>query len=145
MNKATALRFLASTCDGLVFVGMMAFQIMHALGVPLPLNLVDRGASKAAVETLQYAKHRNISILLPKYFRCENYSDPMQSETFPAHGILDGTYEFLLLILDYVTDILDVTFEFPESTKAGATMGVGVFVFIVIWVVVPFVLIKRHN
>ncbi|KAJ8441239.1 hypothetical protein Cgig2_033963 [Carnegiea gigantea] len=86
MNKAAALRFLASICDGLVFVGMMAFQIMHALGVPLPSNLVDRGASKAAVETLQYAKHRNIPILLPKYFRCENYSNPMQSETFPAHG-----------------------------------------------------------
>lgn len=138
MNKAAALQFLASICDGLVFVGMMAFQIMHALGVPLPSNLVDCGASKAAVETLQYVKHRNIPILLPKYFRCESYSNPMQSETFPAHGILDGTYEFLLLILDHVTDILDGTFEFPESTKAGATMGVAVIAFIVKWFV-PFV------
>uniref|UniRef100_A0A7C9DN36 Phosphoglycerate kinase n=2 Tax=Opuntia streptacantha TaxID=393608 RepID=A0A7C9DN36_OPUST len=89
IDKAAAVRFLTSICDGLVFVGMMAFQIMHALGVHLPSYLVDHGASKAAVEILQFAKHRKIPVLLPRDFRCENFSNSMQLETFPAHDILD--------------------------------------------------------
>lgn len=83
------MHFLASTCDGLVFVGTMAFQIMHALGLPLPSTLVEHGVPEEALEIVQYAKRQNIPILLPKDFRCE-HSCQMQLETFPAHGILDG-------------------------------------------------------
>ncbi|KAF3441833.1 hypothetical protein FNV43_RR15748 [Rhamnella rubrinervis] len=86
--KAAALRFLASSCDGLVFVGMMSFQIMNALGLSVPLNLVEHGALEEALHIVQFAKSRNVQILHPKDFWCKN--DSGQFEIFPAHGILDG-------------------------------------------------------
>ncbi|GMP84954.1 hypothetical protein CsSME_00038284 [Camellia sinensis var. sinensis] len=58
LEKAAALHFLAARCDGLVFVGMMAFQIMHAQGLPVPKKLVERGAIKEALNLTQFAKFR---------------------------------------------------------------------------------------
>jgi phosphoglycerate kinase len=49
-DKADALHFLASKCDGLVFVGKMSFQIMHALGISVPLEFVEYGALKEALD-----------------------------------------------------------------------------------------------
>ncbi|KAJ0027260.1 hypothetical protein Pint_35677 [Pistacia integerrima] len=89
-KKATALRFLASSCDGLVFVGMMAFQIMHALGLPVTSNLVEKGAYKAALDLIQFARDKNITILYPKDFWCMNNHLPKQLEIFPAQSIVDG-------------------------------------------------------
>ncbi|KAH7511988.1 hypothetical protein FEM48_Zijuj12G0042500 [Ziziphus jujuba var. spinosa] len=90
LDKATALHFLASRCDGLVFVGMMSFQIMKALGLSVPLNLVEHGALKEALNIVQFAQGRNVQILYPKDFWCKNDRFPRQFEIFPAHGILDG-------------------------------------------------------
>lgn len=90
LDKAAALHFLASRCDGLVFVGMMSFQIMKALGLSVPLNLVEHGALKEALNVVQFAKGRNVQILCPKDFWCKNERLPRQLEIFPAHGILDG-------------------------------------------------------
>uniref|UniRef100_A0A2N9I5Y3 Phosphoglycerate kinase n=1 Tax=Fagus sylvatica TaxID=28930 RepID=A0A2N9I5Y3_FAGSY len=53
-DKAAALHFLASRCDGLVFVGKMSFQIMHALGLSVPLNLVEHKALKEALDIVRY-------------------------------------------------------------------------------------------
>ncbi|XP_044473026.1 phosphoglycerate kinase-like isoform X2 [Mangifera indica] len=89
-NKATALRCLASCCDGLVFVGMMAFQIMHALGLPVTSDLVEKEAYKAALDLIQFAHEKNISILYPKDFWCMNDHLPKQLEIFPAQSIVDG-------------------------------------------------------
>ncbi|GAB4833613.1 hypothetical protein Ancab_031858 [Ancistrocladus abbreviatus] len=89
-KKAAALRFLASSSDGLIFVGMMAFQIMHALGMPVPLNLVEHGALEEAAEIIQIAKNRSITILLPRDFLCTNNQFPKQMEIFPANYILHG-------------------------------------------------------
>lgn len=93
-NKATALRCLASCCDGLVFVGMMAFQIMHALGLPVTTDLVEKEAYKAALDLIQFAHEKNISILYPKDFWCMNDHLPKQLEIFPAQSIVDGKYQF---------------------------------------------------
>ncbi|KAL2933237.1 Phosphoglycerate kinase [Bienertia sinuspersici] len=71
-DKAAALRVLASKCDGLVFVGMMALQIMHAMGRPVPLYLVEQGGSKAALEIVKCAEGRGIPILLPSDFLCKH-------------------------------------------------------------------------
>lgn len=89
-DKATALHFLASRCDGLAFVGMMAFQIMHALGLPVPLHLVEHGALKEALNLIHLMQYRNIQMLYPKDFWCINISLPKQLQIFPAHAILDG-------------------------------------------------------
>ncbi|KAL6141943.1 hypothetical protein ACLB2K_060229 [Fragaria x ananassa] len=89
-NKAAALHTLASTCDGLVFVGMMAFQIMHALQVSVPLNLVEQGTLKDALDIIQFAQNRNVQILYPKDFWCKNDHHPKQLEIFPGHAIPDG-------------------------------------------------------
>ncbi|XP_030452416.1 phosphoglycerate kinase, cytosolic-like isoform X2 [Syzygium oleosum] len=89
-NKAAALCSLASVCDGLVFVGMMSFQIMHALGLLVPINHLELGATKAASELVQVAQDRNIPILYPKDFWCLNENVPNQLELFPAHAISKG-------------------------------------------------------
>ncbi|XP_059667606.1 uncharacterized protein LOC132313017 isoform X2 [Cornus florida] len=89
-DKATALHFLASRCDGLVFVGMLAFQIMHALGLPVPVKLVEHGALEEAQNLIQFAKFRSIPILYPKDLWCVNGRLSKQLEIFPVHCILDG-------------------------------------------------------
>ncbi|KAF7147082.1 hypothetical protein RHSIM_Rhsim03G0092500 [Rhododendron simsii] len=90
LEKAAALHFLASRCDGLVFVGMMAFQIMHAQGLPVPLKLVEHGIWEEALKIIQFAKLRRIPILCPKDFWCLNSHIPNRLELFPAHSILEG-------------------------------------------------------
>ncbi|KAF9596164.1 hypothetical protein IFM89_007482 [Coptis chinensis] len=89
-DKASAIHFLASKCDGLVFVGMMAFQIMHAKGIPVPLSFVDPGLVEDSLKIIKYARKRNIPLLLPKDFWCVKNSFPNQQHSFPAHGVLDG-------------------------------------------------------
>lgn len=69
-DKAAAVQFLATTCDGLVFVGNMAFQILHALGVPVPTRLVELGALKEAVKIVESAKSRNVPLYLPRDVWC---------------------------------------------------------------------------
>lgn len=93
-DKAAALHFLASICDGLVFVGKMSFQIMHALGVSVPLNFVEHGALKEALDIVQFAHNRDIQILYPKDFWCKNDCLPGKLKLFPAHSILDGEIAF---------------------------------------------------
>ncbi|KAL5709986.1 phosphoglycerate kinase [Ranunculus cassubicifolius] len=89
-EKAAAVQFLASKCDGLVFVGMMAFQIMHAKGQTVPSRFVDLSAVKNSMKIVEYANKRNILVLLPKDFLCSNDNLPKQLHTFPAHGVLEG-------------------------------------------------------
>lgn len=113
-DKAAALRFLASRCEGLVFVGMMAFQIMQALGLAVPFNLVEHGAVKEAFSLVQFVQCRNIPILYPKDFLCMNIRRPDRSEIFPAHGILDGEFARaspLASLTPSLISVLDILFE----------------------------------
>lgn len=89
-DKAAALYSLASICDGLVFVGNMAFQLMHALGLPVPMKLVEQGALEEALRIVQFTKARSMSILLPKDFWCMSGYSQEQLEIFPASCIPDG-------------------------------------------------------
>ncbi|XP_043815418.1 phosphoglycerate kinase isoform X2 [Manihot esculenta] len=89
-DKAAALHFLASKCDGLVFIGMMSFQILHALGYSVPSSLIEPKAHKAAEDIIHFAHDRNIPILYPKDFWCVNDHRPNQMEVLPAHGIMHG-------------------------------------------------------
>ncbi|KAJ0771429.1 putative phosphoglycerate kinase [Helianthus annuus] len=91
IEKAAAVRYLVSSADGLVFVGNMAFQIMHALGLPVPRKLVEIGAFTEATGIIQYANSRNIPILFPKDFWCVNVNDRLKEpKLVPVHGILEG-------------------------------------------------------
>ncbi|KAL6574868.1 hypothetical protein OROMI_012153 [Orobanche minor] len=89
-EKAAALHFLVSKCDGLIFVGSMAFQILHALGVPVPVKLVDLGALKEAASIVESAKSRNIPLLLPKDIRCIKDHISEKMEIFPVDSMLEG-------------------------------------------------------
>ncbi|WJX70840.1 phosphoglycerate kinase [Trifolium repens] len=89
-EKAASFRFLASRCQCFVFVGMMSFQIMHALGVLVPIDLVDRMAFSEALDIVRLARDNNVQILYPKDFWCRNKNDPKQLHVFPSHGLLDG-------------------------------------------------------
>lgn len=89
-DKAAALHFLASKCEGLVFLGMMSFQIMHALELSVPSKLVDHRALKESADIVQFAQSRNVQIVYPKDFWCMNDQLPNLSEIFHSHSILDG-------------------------------------------------------
>ncbi|XVF76420.1 hypothetical protein PTKIN_Ptkin13bG0264800 [Pterospermum kingtungense] len=89
-NKAAALQFLASRCDALIFVGLMSFQIIRALGHTVPANLVEPDAHKAALDIVQFAHDKNVFISYPKDFWCMNQHLPKQFEVFPAHGVSEG-------------------------------------------------------
>lgn len=95
-EKAASFWFLASRCQGFVFVGMMSFQVMHALGVSVPIELVDHKALNEALDIVRLAQDRNVQILYPKDFWCRNKYDPKQMHVFPSHGILDGELFFKL-------------------------------------------------
>lgn len=105
-DKAAALYSLASICDGLVFVGNMAFQLMHALGLPVPMKLVEQGALEEALRIVQFTKARSMSILLPKDFWC--MSGHSQPEIFAASCIPDGWSPFDLgpNTLEEITSLL---------------------------------------
>ncbi|TKY46506.1 Phosphoglycerate kinase [Spatholobus suberectus] len=89
-DKSASFQFLASRCQGFVFVGMMSFQVMHALGLSVPHNLVDHKAFNEALDIVRLARDRNIQILYPKDFWCRKKCDPKQLRVFPSHGISDG-------------------------------------------------------
>ncbi|KAM7526186.1 hypothetical protein LguiA_016088 [Lonicera macranthoides] len=89
-NKAIAVHFLASICDGLIFVGNMAFQIMHALGLPVSVKFVEHGAGEEAFRIIHLAKLRSIPILCPKDFWCTTENLKEQLEICPAHSIPEG-------------------------------------------------------
>ncbi|RWR72261.1 Phosphoglycerate kinase [Cinnamomum micranthum f. kanehirae] len=90
LNKSTALCCLASVCDGLVFVGRMAFQIMHALGYPVSSSFVEHGAVGDVSKIINLAQTRNIPILFPNDFWCINDVLPELCDLFPSSGILTG-------------------------------------------------------
>lgn len=69
---------------------------MHALGVSIPCDLVDRQAVNEALDIVRLAQDRNVKLLYPKDFWCQKKSDPKQLQLFPSHGILDGVLFFKL-------------------------------------------------
>lgn len=89
-DKAAALRFLASTCDALVFAGSMAFQIMHAVGISVPMKLLEHGALKEAVSIVESAKSRNTPLILPKDIWCIKDLAPKEMEVFSVNSIPEG-------------------------------------------------------
>ncbi|XP_030495439.2 uncharacterized protein LOC115711248 isoform X1 [Cannabis sativa] len=118
LDKASALQFLASRCEALIFVGMMSIQIMHVLGLSVPLNLVEHGALKESLDVVQFAQSRNVQIVYPKDFLCKNVQLPNQLEIFPSHRVLDGWVP---------VDIGPVTLDEIKSllTKCKKTMWIG--------------------
>lgn len=92
------MHYLASRCQGLVFVGMMAFQIMHALGVPVPFHLLEHKACNEALDIVRLAQERSLQILYPKDFWCRSEGNPKLLQDFPSHGIVDGEFFFPLLL-----------------------------------------------
>ncbi|CAI9097980.1 OLC1v1034511C1 [Oldenlandia corymbosa var. corymbosa] len=90
VDKAAALHLLVSICDGVVFVGDMAFQIMNALGLPVPVKLVEYNAIEEALALVKSMKSKGRGIFLPKDFLCINKLDLATFETFSATCLSDG-------------------------------------------------------
>ncbi|KAL4576613.1 hypothetical protein LXL04_012709 [Taraxacum kok-saghyz] len=89
VEKADAVRYLISNSDGLIFVGNIAFQIMHALGFSVPKKLLEVEAFQEAIKIIKLANSRNIPIFFPKDFWClnDNFKNP---ELVSAHCIPEG-------------------------------------------------------
>ncbi|CAI8594100.1 unnamed protein product [Vicia faba] len=130
-KKAASFRFLASRCQGFVFVGIMSFQIMHALGVHVPIDFVDHKALREALDILRLACDNNVKILYPKDFWCMNKYDPKQLHVFPSHGILDGWVPIDLgpITLDeigsFLTDCKKITWIGPVKFADGSEQTNG--------------------
>ncbi|XP_019236409.1 PREDICTED: uncharacterized protein LOC109216682 isoform X4 [Nicotiana attenuata] len=132
-GKAAALQFLASRCDGFIFVGDAAFQIMHAFGLPVPMELVEQESLEAADMLIEAAEARGVNIVLPKDFWCVNDHYPLQMKTFPANHIIDGwkpvdvgpnTLEEMISVLSRCKKILwigAVKFISSNQESAGAS------------------------
>ncbi|MCD7462255.1 hypothetical protein HAX54_048132 [Datura stramonium] len=132
-GKAAALQYLASRCDGLVFVGDAVFQIMHAFGLPVPMELVEQESLEAAHTLVEAAKARGVQIVLPKDFWCLNDHCPSQMKIFPANHIMDGwkpvdvgpnTLEEMISMLSICKKILwigAVKFSSSSEESSGAS------------------------
>ncbi|XP_030495441.2 uncharacterized protein LOC115711248 isoform X2 [Cannabis sativa] len=118
LDKASALQFLASRCEALIFVGMMSIQIMHVLGLSVPLNLVEHGALKESLDVVQFAQSRNVQIVYPKDFLCKNVQLPNQLEIFPSHRVLDGWVPVDIgpVTLDEIKSLLTKCKAYPFDT-----------------------------
>lgn len=90
MEKASALYYLASKCDGLIFVGVLAFQIMHALGLHVPSCFLEHNAVGEALKLIHLAQDRNIPIYFPNDFWYVKDCNPELLEVFPSNAILPG-------------------------------------------------------
>lgn len=94
LNKLAALHVLASTCSVLVFVGMMSFQIMQALGLSVSYRLMNHGVCKEAAELIQFSLDKRVRIVYPKDFWCANVDTSKKMEIFASHDIPDGKFSF---------------------------------------------------
>ena len=72
----------------------MSFQIIRALGHPVPTNLVEPDAHKTALDIVQFAHDKNVLMSYPKDFWCMNQHLPKQLEVFPAHGVSESKIAF---------------------------------------------------
>ncbi|KAL3531964.1 hypothetical protein ACH5RR_005485 [Cinchona calisaya] len=136
LDKAAALHHVVSICDGLVFVGNIAFQIMHAIGSPVPMKLVEHGAIEEALTLVECMKSKSRVVVLPKDFLCANNFDMEKLEMFSADGLLDGwqpvdlgpeSLEEIALLLSKCQKILWIgQLKFGSlSAKAGGASKLG--------------------
>ncbi|KAI3792703.1 hypothetical protein L2E82_06591 [Cichorium intybus] len=95
VEKAAAINYLVSNSDGLIFVGNISFQIIHALGFSVPKKYLEVGALKEANKIIQFANSRNIPILFPKDFWCMN-DQFKKPKLIPSHCIPEGWMPFSL-------------------------------------------------
>ncbi|CAI9273283.1 unnamed protein product [Lactuca saligna] len=107
IEKAAAINYLVSSSDGLIFVGNIAFQIMHALGFSVPNKYIEFGAFKEAIKIIKSANSRNIPIFFPKDLWCMNdhFKNPKLVST---HCIPEGWTPFGLgpTSLEEITTLL---------------------------------------
>ncbi|WOL09858.1 hypothetical protein Cni_G18611 [Canna indica] len=90
LPKANAFHLLASTCDVLVFIGKLAFQIINGFGLPVPANLVEHHSLEEAQKLIKLAQERKIHIYFQKDFLCVNISKPELLDIFTYNEILAG-------------------------------------------------------
>ena len=90
LNKANTLHVLASTCDGLIFIGKLAFQIMNGFGLSVPTHLVEHDAVKEALELIKLTQQRKIPIYFQKDFVCVKVGKPELVEIYAYNEILAG-------------------------------------------------------
>ncbi|XP_042433954.1 phosphoglycerate kinase-like isoform X2 [Zingiber officinale] len=89
-RKAKAMHHLASICDGLIFIGKLAFQMMHCFGLRIPAHLVEYDAVEETLELIKLTKVRNIPIYFQKDFLCVNVGKPKLQEIFTYDEISAG-------------------------------------------------------
>ncbi|XP_020084507.1 uncharacterized protein LOC109707563 isoform X2 [Ananas comosus] len=94
-RKSAALHHLASKCDGLVFVGKLAFQVMKALGLPVPAFCVEQNAVGEALKLIKLAESRKIPMYYPDDFWCLSDSSTKPLDIVRSDEIVSGCKKIL--------------------------------------------------
>jgi phosphoglycerate kinase len=89
-KKAPALQMLASKCDGLFFIGKLAFQIMNGLNLSVPPHFLEKDATSEVQKLIQIAQKREIPVFYPTDFLCVKNTNHELSKIFGSHEILAG-------------------------------------------------------
>ncbi|KAJ3689971.1 hypothetical protein LUZ61_019135 [Rhynchospora tenuis] len=89
-KKAPALQLIASKCDGLFFIGKLAFQIMNGLNLSVPYHFLEKNATNEVQKLIQIAQEREVPIFYPTDFVCAKNTDHELSEIFGSDKILAG-------------------------------------------------------
>ncbi|XP_078173775.1 uncharacterized protein LOC144567503 isoform X2 [Carex rostrata] len=89
-KKAPALQLIATKCDGLFFIGKLAFQIMNGLNLPVPPCFLEKDATGEVQKLIQIAQNREIPIFYPTDFVCIKNTNHELSKIFGYDEILAG-------------------------------------------------------
>ncbi|KAJ4774147.1 Phosphoglycerate kinase [Rhynchospora pubera] len=89
-KKAPALQLIASKCDGLFFIGKLAFQIMKGLNLSVPHHFLEKNVTCEVEKLIQIAQDREVPIFFPTDFVCAKNTDHELSEIFGSDEILTG-------------------------------------------------------
>lgn len=81
---------IATKCDGLFFIGKLAFQIMNGLNLPVPPRFLEKDATGEVKKLLQTAQNRKIPIFYPTDFVCIKNTNHGLSKIFGSDEILAG-------------------------------------------------------
>ena len=90
IQMRTVLHILTTKCDALLFIGNLSFQIMHALGMSVPMTLMEDDVVDEAVDLIHLVKKRSAHIILPDDFLCINDKNPEVIDVFPRDKIQPG-------------------------------------------------------
>lgn len=71
-EQADVLKQMLGTCDKIFVTGPMAYTMLKAAGIQIPLPCIEQDMISRARKLLQYAREKKVELVLPKDFTLEH-------------------------------------------------------------------------